>query len=128
GRIEELVHELNELYDLVAVTNEEFNSYLGALNISILDSVGVEENINIALYTAVAFIGLFMAAAVASIVFGRTGDIVDYYLNVDRMLGIPNRAKCDAYIAKREKNILPVDFYCCVIRIANLGKLNEQYG
>lgn len=128
GRIEELVNDLNELYDVVAVTNEEFNSYLGAQNISILSSVGVEENINLLLYTLVAFVGLLLAASVVAVVFGRTGDIIDYYLYIDRMLGVPNRAKCDSYISKREKNILPVDFYCCVIRIANLGKLNEQYG
>ena len=128
GRIEELVNELNNLYDLVAMTNEEFNSYLGAMNISTLSSVNVTENINLVLYTLVAFVGLFVFASAISIVFGRTGDIVDYYLHVDRMLGIPNRAMCDAYIAKREKNILPVDFYCCVIKISNLGKLNDQYG
>lgn len=88
GRIEELVNDLNELYDVVAVTNEEFNSYLGAQNISILSSVGVEENINLLLYTLVAFVGLLLAASVVAVVFGRTGDIIDYYLYIDRMLGV----------------------------------------
>lgn len=127
-RIENLVEDLNELYDLLAITNAEYNSYLGAKNISILSSVGVQRNINMELYMLVAFVALLLSASIAAILFGRTGDIVDYYLNIDRHLGIPNRAKCDSFIADKENRILPVDYYCSVIRVANLGSLNEQYG
>ncbi|MDO4340590.1 MAG: diguanylate cyclase [Eubacteriales bacterium] len=127
-RIQSLVEELNELYSLLAVTNAEYNSYLGAKNINILSSVGVQENINLKFYMLVAFIALLLAASIAAIIFGRTGDIVDYYMNMDRHLGIPNRAKCDSFLEDKEKHILPVDYYCGVIRVANLGSLNEQYG
>ena len=85
--ITELVASLQEVYQQVDETNEEYNEYVGASNISVLSTVSVEEGLNVKLYTAIAAVFLLIVCCCGAILIGRMDDIVQYVFYTDHMTG-----------------------------------------
>lgn len=127
-KIRELVDKVTNFYQILDKTNDEFNEYLGTANISMLASVGVTERIPIRLFTLFVIVIFGVVGCVGAIVFGRIGDIVDYYAFTNKINGLPNRAKCDHFIASKEKKLLPGNCTCVVFKITNLGTENGKFG
>lgn len=126
--IRALVDEVNELYDILYATNDEYNQYLGAQNISVLANVGVSERIPVGLFTVFVVIIFGVLGCVGAILLGRVEDIIEYYAFTNKVDGLPNRAKCDRYIASWEKKALPSQFACAVFKIQNLRQENIKWG
>ena len=128
NRVKALVDRVNELYIVLDQTNDEYNEYLGAENISVLSSVGVTERIPALLFAFFVFILFGVVGCAGAVVLGRIGDIVEYYAFTNKVDGLPNRAKCDQYILDWEKDLLPGRFSCVVFSITNLREENRRLG
>lgn len=126
--IQELVQRVNELYLILGQTNDEYNEYLGAVNISVRSSVGVTEKIPVERFTVLVVIVFGILGCLGAILVGRLGDIIDYYAYTNKVDGLPNRAKCDQYISAMEKQMLPGDFVCMVLKMTNLREENVRLG
>ena len=128
SRIQSLVEKTNGLYDILVETNDEYNAYLGAANIAQLSSPGVVEKIPLILFAAFVVVLFGVIGCVGAVTLGRVGDIIDYYAFTNKLDGLPNRAKCDRYIAEKEKEVLPHQFTCIVLKINNLQSENQRLG
>lgn len=126
--IQELVDEFNNLYSLTEQTNEEYNEYLGAANISTLSTVSVKESINVALYTGIAAVFLLIVGCCSSILLGRLNDIVQYAFYTDHMTGMNNRLAFDNYLKQMDKRILGPGSICATLAITNQPEINRHAG
>ena len=127
-RISTLVSEMNRLYDIAALTDAEYNEYLGARYIQILSSVQVYRSVNVGLYTAVGAVLFLIIGCGGAIVLGRAGDIIDYVAYTDHQFGLPNRVACDHYIQRYAARLLPLGFYCIFIQVTNQAEINQKLG
>lgn len=128
GLITSISAQMNNLYDVIEQTNEEYNAYIGALNISVLSSAAAYEKINVKLYTFIVSIFFLVLGCCGAILLGRLGDIVEYMFYIDRKLGCSNRLACDRYIDTHSNEVLSDHFGCISLRIKNQREMNEKYG
>lgn len=126
--IEELVQEMNALYEVVYATNAEYNEYRGAESISMMSSSSVKEDINVALYTAIAAVFLLIICCGGAVLLGRLNDIIQYAFYTDHMTGMHNRMAFDAYLKERDRRVLDDGVVCTTVRITNQMELNRIYG
>lgn len=126
--INSLVEELNVTYDRLAVISQEFNEYAGASNISLNSDIVVSANLQILLYSLIVVVLIAVLATLAVIIAGRTGDIINYYIYMDRKLMLPNRTACDRYLNSREKTMLKNNFVCISLVLTELRDKNKTYG
>lgn len=126
--IKELVGELNKLHALAERTNNEYNEYLGAENISTLSTVSVKDTVDVKLYTLIAALFLLIVCCCGAILLGRINDIVEYMFYTDRLTGFNNRVSFDNYLKSRDKKILDDGVVCAVFAITNQTELNRIYG
>ena len=123
--IDQLLSELNSLYDITTKTNNEYNKYLGASYISVLSSSSVRESVNVKLYTAIAFLFLMVLCLGGAIVLGRAGDIINYIFYTDHLTGLANRAYLDKYFKSKDKKLLDDGVVYCMVDITNLAGINS---
>lgn len=127
-KIQVLVEELTELYDQVYATNDEYNEYQGAQSISVLSTVAVDADINVALYTALAAVFLLIVCCCGAVLLGRLNDIVQYIFYTDHMTGLNNRTAFDGYLKARDRRILDDGTVCASIAIHNQQDINRKFG
>ena len=108
-------------------TNDEYNAYLGASNISVLSSASVKQSINVKLYTLIAFAFLIIVCFGGAIVLGRLGDIVNYIFYTDHLTGFFNRAYFDKYLKSMDKKLLDSGVVYSMVDIANLAAINMEH-
>lgn len=125
--IDDLLVQLNDLYDVTMKTNEEYNKHTGASYISVLASASVRESVNVILYTIIAFFFLVVLCCGGAIVLGRMGDIVNYIFYTDHLTEINNRAYFDKYLKSKDKKLLDDGIVYCLVDISNLIPINEEY-
>ncbi len=125
--INELISDLNELYNKTTKTNEEYNEFLGASYISILSSASVKSSINVTLYTVIAFVFLIILCCGGAIVVGRVGDIVHFVFYTDHLTDLNNRAYFDKYLKSMDKKLLDDCTVYCMVDIANLVEINAKH-
>lgn len=128
SELEELSGKLNELYDIITPTVDEFNQYLGAGNITTLTSIRISEKINVKLYLALALFFFLGVGCIGAIVMGRLGDFMEYVLYIDKKTGLPNRAKCDVVIEEYSEGRLPDNFSFVLLRVSGLKNINQKRG
>ena len=128
NQIRTIVARLDELYEVAAITNDEFNEYSGAANVAVLSSIGVTEQINIWLFAILAIVIFGVVGCFGAIFLGRMGDIVEYYMYTDHGNGLPNRAKCDLYIREHSTSMLPPHFSCIMFNLLHIREYNETFG
>ena len=126
--IREIVDELSALYELITATNDEYNEYLGASNISVLSSVSVSQSINVKLYTFIAFVFLVIICCGGAILLGRLNDIVNYAFYTDHLTGMNNRSFFDKYLKSMDKMILDDGTVFATVDITNTSGINACYG
>lgn len=126
--VAELSDRLDSLYDILQITNEEYNKYAGAENISIMTDTAVHENINLLVYAILAVVLFGVIGCVMAIVVGRALEVFDYYAYVDKNLGIPNRSGCDKFMRQFEGKLLPPGFTSILIRMPDIRDKNQKYG
>lgn len=126
--IKSLVERVNSLHESLVATNHEYNLFAGAENISVVTDTAVTEGINLMLYAILA-VGLFGVIGCAlAVVGGRTAEILEFYLYVDKKLEIPNRAGCDRYVAKYANKMLTEEVSCIYFRMTDIEAKNRMYG
>ncbi len=126
--IARLAQEINALQSIYYETNDEYNEYLGAQNIMMLSSVRVTERFPILIFTVLIVVIFGALGCAGAALFGRIEDFIEYYAFTNKVDGLPNRAKCDQFIASREGRPLPETFACIVCRLANLQAENARLG
>ena len=126
--IRALVDELNGLYQLTNITNQEYNEYQGAANIAVLSSIAVTESINVLLYTIIAAVFLLIICGCGAIALGRMSEILHYIFHTDHMTGLSNRAAFDAYLKDREAKLLDDGYICATVSIKNQVEINKALG
>ncbi len=127
-RISALVTKLNRLYDIYDITNDEFNEYLGASKVTMLSNIGVTEKIPVTMLTVFTVLFFGVLGCGGAIVLGRVGDVMDYYAFTDKIDGLPNRTKCDNYLAEHEDKLLFGSYSAVVFKIISLREVNSSYG
>lgn len=126
--IQQLVAQNNALYDIMEQTTDEYNEYLGAANISVLSSVGVTEKISVNKFTLLVVIVFGVFGCIGAVMLGRLWDIIEYYMFTNKIVNLPNRAKCDSFISGMEKTMLSNSYICVVLHITNLKEENVRLG
>ena len=126
--IRTLVDRINTLYAAMETTIDEYNEYLGASNISVLSSVGVTEKISINKFTMLVVVVFGLFGCLGAIALGRLWDIIEYYMFTNKTVNLPNRARCDRYIADMESKMLSNSFICVAFTITNLREENSRLG
>ena len=125
--IESLISDLTKLYNTTMNTNDEYNQYLGASYISVLSTASVKPSINVNLYTLIAFFFLVILCCGGAIVLGRMGDIISYIFYTDHLTELNNRAYFDKYLKSMDKKLLDNGTVYCMVEIANLSAINNEY-
>lgn len=126
--IQVLVDELERLYQLTSTTNDEYNEYQGAQNISMLSTASVTESVNVGLYTGIAAVFLLVLCCCGAILLGRLNDIVQYMFYTDHMTGLNNRVSFDNYLKARDQKILDDGTVCATIAVTNQVAFNREFG
>lgn len=126
--IRNLVERINTLHSIVESTNDEYNEYLGAANISVLSSVGVTEKISISKFTMLIVVVFGIFGCLGAIALGRLWDIVEYHMFTNKTVNLPNRARCDRFIAEMESKMLSNSYVCIAFKITNLREENTRLG
>lgn len=126
--VKEITDKVDSLFEILQTTNKEYNQYSGANNISVLTDTVTAEGINLKLYTMIAVILFGVVGCVMAVVIGRIYEIFEYYLYVDKNMGISNRTGCDRYVASYAKRKDKVPLTCVAIRVSNIMEKNVQYG
>ncbi|MCD7854244.1 MAG: hypothetical protein LUG66_01335 [Clostridiales bacterium] len=126
--IDSLVDKANNLFEIMEVTNDEYNEYIGAQNIQLVSGIAVDEGIPIGRYALLIALAFGIVGCLGAIILGRLIDIFEYYVYVDHKLNIPNRAACDRLLAKHGRTLVKGEFVCMSVRIDNLRDKNRIYG
>jgi len=128
AEIAALAEKINALQTVYYETNDEYNEYLGAQNILMRSSVRVAERFSIGLFTVLIVVIFGALGCAGAALFGRIEDFIEYYAFTNKVDGLPNRAKCDQFIASRDGRPLPESFACVVCRLTNLQAENARLG
>ncbi len=128
AEIARLAEEINDLQSIYYETNDEYNEYLGAQNIMMLSSVRVTERFPILIFTILIMVIFGALGCAGAALFGRIEDFIEYYAFTNKVDGLPNRAKCDQFIAAQGGRPLPETFACVVCKLANLQAENTRLG
>lgn len=128
AEIQTLVNRINTLYTNMEETTDEYNEYLGAANISVLSSVGVTEKISITKFTMMIIVVFGVFGCLGAIALGRLWDIIEYYMFTNKVVNLPNRARCDRFISDMENKMLSNSYLCVALKITNLQEENRRLG
>ena len=126
--IAEVVAEMNALYEICDLTNQEYNEYQGAQSIQTLSSTSVEAAFNLKLFMGLIAVCFLVVGCCGAVVLGRAGDILEYMFLMDHRTGCMNRVSCDNYIRHYEKLVLTGGFCCIYLQIINQRELNRLIG
>ena len=119
---------MNELYDLLTGTLNDFNAYEGAKGITMLNNVSVSEGLNVKLYVVMAAVLFLFIGCVGTIVVSRIVEYIDYFLFYDQNMALPNRLRCNNEIDKLSRKRIEPDFSVVLIRLNSLSAVNTNYG
>lgn len=128
SEIRALVDKINQLYADMGLTTDEYNEYLGAANISVLSSVGVTEKVSVTKFTLMIVVVFGVFGCLGAIALGRLWDIVEYYMFTNKTVNLPNRARCDHFIADMENKMLSNSYVCAAFQLTNLREENQRLG
>lgn len=126
--IKSVTDELDSLYQSLNATNQEYNQYAGAENISVMTDTAVMESMNLLIYAGLAVILFGFIGCVLAVVCGRLADIFEFYVYMDKKLEISNRAGCDRYVAKYSGKMLTEEVSCVHFKMMDIEAKNRMYG
>ena len=127
-KLDHCVNLATEYYQYVENTGHELNRYLSANYLAMLSSIRVQPTVNLTLYLVIAIILFVLVGGIGAVLLGRALDFIDYFRYVDKTVQLPNRARCDAYIAEHASRLLDENFSCTAWRMDSLSRLSSEYG
>ncbi len=119
---------LAKYYQIINETSKEFNRSLSADYLKMESSIHVAQAINVKTYVALAMMFFLVVGVIGAIVLGRAGDMIDYFLYIDKKTGLANRQSCDNFIDAKSKALLLDNNTCMVFRFTRLAELSQKYG
>ena len=125
NKIRDLVNELDRLYEIVTESNQEYNQFAGAQNISIMTDTVTSESINLFIYAVLSVVLFGVAGCAVAVVCGRLFEIFEYYVYVDKKFDIANRAGCDRYIGKFENKMFTEEVSCVYFKMMDIETKNR---
>ena len=123
-RFQKLTKKTDALYQILDKTLAEYEDYLGAQNLLLLASVGVSEKIPLGVFTAMAVVVFGFFGCMGAVILGRLEDIIEYYAFTNKADGLPNKTKCERFIASLDKKVLSSEFAGIVLKVAELEEEN----
>ena len=127
-KIDHCANLVTEYYQYVEETGRELNRYLSADYLTMVSSINVSTAVNIKLYLVIAVVLFTLVGVVGSVLLGRLLDFVDYFMYIDKTVGLPNRAKCDVYINEKSEQLLQDNFSCVALKMTSLNDITRDYG
>lgn len=127
-KIDHCLNLVNTYYVNVEQTGRELNRYLSADYLKMVSSITVSEAVNIKLYIVIAVVLFAFVGVVGAVLLGRLIDFIDYFLYVDKTVGIPNRARCDVFIEENAQKLLPENYSCLALRMTSLNDISKNFG
>lgn len=127
-KIRTVVDELSALYQKTVQTNSEYNEYLGCKNIETLSTASTVVNMNVTMYSVIAFIFLVVVCCGGLILVGRLDDIITANFYTDGATKFYNRAYFDRYLKKKGRNVLDDGTVMVSVRVTNQKEINTAYG
>lgn len=128
AEISALQTRLDDLYQVLLVTMEEYNEYMGAVNVGVLSTTAVSARVNVKLYMMLGVVVFFILGVCGAILLGRIQDFVEYLFFTEQSLEMPNRTACDLYIKNNTERVLGDDNVCVVLELTNLSHINNELG
>ena len=128
AKLDHCVSLANEYYRYVENTGHELNRYLSANYLSMLSSISVQPTVNLKLYLVIAVTLFVLVGGIGAVLLGRALDFIDYFRYVDQAVQLPNRARCDAFIAERSARLLDENYACVSLRMDSLSRLSSEFG
>ena len=119
---------VTEYYQYVEETGRELNRYLSADYLTMVSSISVSASVNLKLYLVVALVLFTLVGVIGAVLLGRALDFIDYFLYVDKVVDLPNRARCDVYISEKSERLLSENFSCLAFKMDSLNDLSREYG
>ena len=127
-KLDHCVNLATEYYQYVENTGHELNRYLSANYLAMLSSIRVQPTVNLTLYLVIAIVLFVLVGGIGAVLLGRALDFIDYFRYVDKTVQLPNRARCDAYIAEHASGLLDENFSCIALTMDSLSRLSSEYG
>lgn len=127
-KIRTVVDELSALYQKTVQTNSEYNEYLGCKNIETLSTASTVVNMNVTMYSVIAFIFLVVVCCGGLILVGRLDDIITANFYTDGATKFYNRAYFDRYLKKKGRNVLDDGTVMVSVRVTNQKEINTAHG
>ncbi len=127
-KIRTVVDELSALYQKTVQTNSEYNEYLGCKNIETLSTASTVVNMNVTMYSVIAFIFLVVVCCGGLILVGRLDDIITANFYTDGATKFYNRAYFDRYLKKKGRNVLDDGTVMVSVRVTNQKEINMAHG
>lgn len=127
-KIRTVVDELSALYQKTVQTNSEYNEYLGCKNIETLSTASTVVNMNVTMYSVIAFIFLVVVCCGGLILVGRLNDIITANFYTDGATKFYNRAYFDRYLKKKGRNVLDDGTVMVSVRVTNQKEINTAHG
>ena len=127
-KIDHCVYLVNTYYTYVEETGHELNRYLSADYLTMVSSITVNTAVNIKLYIVIAIILFTSVGVVGAVLLGRLLDFIDYFLYIDKTVGLPNRARCDVFIEENAAKLLRDNYSCISLRMVSLNDISKNYG
>lgn len=128
AKIRTVVDELSALYQKTVQTNSEYNEYLGCKNIETLSTASTVVNMNVTMYSVIAFIFLVVVCCGGLILVGRLDDIITANFYTDGATKFYNRAYFDRYLKKKGRNVLDDGTVMVSVRVTNQKEINTAHG
>ena len=127
-KIDDCTDLVTRYYQYVEQTGRELNRYLSADYLTMVSSINVAATVNLNLYLIIALVLFTVVGVAGAILLGRALDFIDYFLYVDKTVGLPNRQRCDVYIGEKADRLLDRDFSCLSLRMDSLSDISRVYG
>lgn len=127
-KIDHCVQLVNTYYTDVEATGRELNRYLSADYLAMVSSITVSTAVNIKLYIVIAVLLFTSVGVVGAVLLGRLLDFIDYFLYVDKTVGLPNRAKCDIFIEDNSERLLKENYSCLSLKMTSLNDISRNFG
>lgn len=128
AKIDRCAELVSTYHQYVEETGRELNRYLSADYLAMVSSINVNQAVNIKLYLVIAIVLFTVVGGIGAVLLGRLIDFVDYFLYIDKTVGLPNRARCDVYIDEHSSKFLRENFACLVLRMTSLNEITRNYG
>lgn len=125
--IKELTERVDSFYQVLRTTNQEYNQFAGAENVSVATDVIITPGLNLRLYAAMAVVLFGMIGCVLAAAAGRLMDVFEYHAYMDRKLGIANREGCDRYI-RTFGEFVPSGMISIAVRVTGIEEKSKQFG